>query len=181
MDRLINIAKSHASGLDSFAGVARYGLVSSFDPSCYAVRVSIQPENVLTGWLPILTAWVGSGWGMAAPVLPGTQVIVLPMEGNNEQGVVIGGLWSNVDTPIQVAPGEFQLLHSSGSCVYLKNDGSVEIQAPTVNVIGNLVVSGDISDRSGTHGTLDALRITYDGHTHPLPQNGNTYPPSEVI
>jgi hypothetical protein len=34
------------------------------------------------------------------------------------------------------------------------------------------VVSGDISDQGGAHGTLAALRTIYDEHVHPDVQNG---------
>jgi phage baseplate assembly protein gpV len=181
MDQFWNLVKSHAAGLDGLAGVARFGLVSSFDPSAYAARVMIQPENVLSGWLPVLSSWVGAGWGMAAPLNPGAQVLVLAQEGDAEQGVIIGAVWSAVDTPLPAPAGELWLQHQSGSFVKLHNDGSIALQATVVNVSGNLVVSGDISDQGGAHGTLVALRSAYDAHTHADPQGGSTGLPSERV
>jgi hypothetical protein len=181
MDRFWNMVKAGAGGLDGLTGTARFGLVSSFDPAAYAARVLIQPENVLTGWLPIISAWVGAGWGLAAPLTPGAQVLVIAQEGDAEQGVIIGAVWSAVDTPMAAPAGELWLRHESGSFVKLLNDGTIGIQATTVNILGDLVVTGEISDLSGAQGTLAALRNTYDEHRHSVPQGGMTGGPSVTV
>lgn len=180
MDQLRNLIKAHAGGLDGMAGTLRFGLVVSFDPVAYAAKVLIQPENVLSGWLPVMSCWVGNGWGLAAPLPPGTQVLVLAQEGDAEQGVVAGAVWSAQDKATGAPAGELWLLHQSGSAVKLSNDGSILLQAPTVKVQGNLVVSGDVSDQGGAHGSLAALRNAYDGHEHQAP-NGMTGLPTEIV
>ena len=180
MDRFWNDMKARAGGLDGMAGVARFGLVTSFDPAAYAARVQIQPENVLSGWLPVLSSWVGGGWGLAAPLTPGDQVLVIAQEGDAEQGVVVGCVWSAVDKAVNTPSGELWMLHKSGSFVKLLNDGTIALQAPTVTVAGNLMVSGDISDHGGAHGTLAALRNAYNGHTHP-DDDGQTGTPSVIV
>jgi phage baseplate assembly protein gpV len=176
-----NAVKASAAGLDGLAGVARFGLVSSFDPNAYAARVMLQPENVLSGWLPILSAWVGAGWGLAAPLTPGDQVLVVAQEGDAEHGVIVGCVWSAVDQPMAVPAGELWMRHRSGSFMKLLNDGTISLFAGTVNVAGNLVVSGDISDRGGAHGTVAALRQAYDVHTHADAQGGETGLPSVTV
>ncbi len=181
MDRFWNHVKAQAGGLDGLAGVARFALVSSFDPAAYAARVLVQPENVLSGWLPVLSSWVGAGWGMAVPLTPGDQVLVLAQEGDAEQGVILGCVWSAVDTPMNVPSGELWLQHQSGSFFKLKNDGTVVMQAPTVTVTGNLMVTGNISDQNGAHGTLAALRSAHDNHVHSDPQGGLTGLPSVTV
>ncbi len=181
MDQFWNMVKAHAGGLDGQGGVARFGLVSSFDPAAYAARVMIQPENVLSGWLPVLSAWVGAGWGLAAPLTPGAQVLVIAQEGDAEQGVIVGAVWSAVDQPMGAPAGELWLQHKTGSFLKLHNDGTIALQASQVNIEGNLIVSGDISDQSGGHGTLSALRNAYDAHIHPLPEGDATGLPSEVV
>jgi uncharacterized protein involved in type VI secretion and phage assembly len=181
MDQFWNMVKAHAGGLDGLSGVARFGLVSSFDPSAYAARVMIQPENVLSGWLPVLSAWVGAGWGMAAPLTPGAQVLVIAQEGDAEQGVIVGAVWSAVDQPLPAPAGELWLQHQSGSFLKLHSDGTIALQAAVVNVTGNLVVSGDIADQNGAHGTLAALRNAHDAHTHAVPQGGVTGLPSVSV
>jgi phage baseplate assembly protein gpV len=181
MDRFWNAVKARAGGLDGLAGVARFGLVSSFDPVAYAARVMLQPENILSGWLPILSAWVGNGWGLAAPLTPGDQVLVVAQEADAEHGVIIGCVWSAVDKSPGAASGELWLQHQSGSFLKLHNDGTIAMQAPTVNVTGNLVVSGNISDQNGAHGTLASLRNAHDEHVHADPQGGVTGLPSVIV
>lgn len=181
MEYLQNFIKAGAGGLDGRTGVARFGLVSSFDPAAYAARILLQPENVLTGWLPVLSLWVGAGWGLAAPLVPGAQVLVIAQEGDAEQGVVMGAIWSAVDQPLAAPAGELWLQHQSGSFVKLLNNGTIALQASQVNLTGNLVVSGDISDQAGAHGTVAALRQAYDQHVHSTPQGGSTGLPSVTV
>lgn len=181
MDRFWNVVKAQAGGLDGSAGVARFGLVSSFDPAAYAARVLVQPENILSGWLPIVSAWVGAGWGIAAPLTPGDQVLVLAQEGDAEHGVILGCVWSAVDKPMATPSGELWIQHQSGSFLKLLNDGTIALHAPVVNVKGNLVVSGDISDLNGAHGVLAALRNAHDTHTHADPQGGTSGLPSVTV
>ena len=181
MEHLLNVIKAGAGGLDGRTGVARFGLVSSFDPQAYAARILLQPENVLTGWLPVISAWVGAGWGLAAPLVPGAQVLVIAQEGDAEQGVVVGAIWSAVDQPLAAPAGELWLQHQTGSFIKLLNDGTISLQASQVNVTGNLVVSGDVSDQNGAHGTVAALRQAHDQHVHGVPQGGSTGLPSETV
>jgi phage baseplate assembly protein gpV len=181
MDRFWNVVKAYASGIDGLAGVARFGLVSSFDPVAYAARVLVQPENVLSGWLPIMSAWVGAGWGIAAPLTPGDQVLVLAQEGDAEHGVILGCVWSAVDKPMATPSGELWLQHQSGSSLKLLNDGTIALQAPVVSVMGDLLVSGDISDQNGANGVLAALRDAHNVHIHADPQGGTTGLPSVTV
>ncbi len=180
MDLLWNLIKAGAGGLDGLTGTVRFGLVSSFDRTTYSAKVMIQPENVLSGWLPVMSSWVGNGWGMTAPLPPGTQVVILTQEGDAEQGVIAGALWSSEDKAPGAAAGELWLQHESGSFLKLLNDGTIQLNAPTVHLQGNLVVSGDISDQGNAHGTLAVLRNAYDQHVHPAP-GGTTGLPSGIV
>ena len=180
MDQLWNMIKAGAGGLDGLTGTVRFGLISSFDPASYSAKVMIQPENVLSGWLPIMSSWVGNGWGLAAPLPPGTQVVILAQEGDAEQGVIAGAVWSSVDKPLSAPAGELWLQHQTGSFVKLQSDGTIRLSASTVYVQGNLVVSGDVSDQSGAHGTLASFRNAYDQHVHQAP-GGTTGLPSETV
>ena len=157
MERFLNAMKGHAGAMDRTAGLARFGLVASVDPACYAVRVRLQPEDVLSGWLPVLSPWVGAGWGFVALPAPGDQVLVLAQEGDAENGVVLGASFSAPVPPPPGAPGELRLVHRSGAALHLGNDGKVRIE-------GDLIVNGDIADR---YGTLERLRRQYDRHSHP--------------
>ena len=169
-DRLINLFKSQAAGLDHSLGQLRCGIVTSVDSLSATVRVMIQPEGVLSGWLPVLSIWTGNGWGIAAPLTPGDQVVILPQEGDAEQGIVIGGIFSMRSRPPPVPVGELWIVHQTGTALKMCNDGSVRIN-------GNLYVSGDIYD---SHGALSVLRTHYDEHTHMIPLGGKTSLPDPV-
>lgn len=181
MESFWNAVKGRAAALDGLSAQARFAIVASFDPDAYAARVMLQPEGVLSGWLPVLAGWVGGGWGMAAPLSPGDQVLVLGQEGDAEQAVVMGRLWSNQDAPPSAPVGELWMVHQSGSFVKLRNDGTITMQAPTVSIEGDLLVSGNISDLGGGHGSVDTLRTAYDRHTHPDAQGGSTGTTSAVV
>src|ERR1700761_7351655 len=154
MDRFLNALKAQASTLDHALGQPRFATVSSVNPAASTARVMLQPEGVLTGWLPVLSPCVGAGWGIACPPSPGDQVFVLAQEGDAEHGVIVGRAFSDTQRTPAAPSGEIWLVHQSGSFLKLQNDGTVQIN-------GDLHVSGDVYDR---HGSLDRLRQHYDVH-----------------
>ncbi len=156
MDSLLNALKAHGANQDQAVGAPRFATVTSVNPTAASARVTLQPEGVLTGWLPLLTPWVGNGWGLVCPPSPGDQVLVLPQEGDAEQGLIIAASWSTQTTPPAAPPGEFWLVHQSGSFLKLQNDGTIQIK-------GDLHVAGDVYDQ---HGPMSSLRMHYNGHVH---------------
>ncbi len=145
----------------------RIGIVTSSDHQTATARVLLQPEGVMTGWLPVLTAWTGSGWGMACPPSTGDQVLIIFQEGDVEHGIILGCLYSNAVRPPEARHGEFTLRHRSGSAIRLLNSGVIVVE-------GDLHVSGDIYD---THGSLSKLRNDYNVHFHRTSNGTNTSPP----
>ena len=143
MERLLNIIKSHAGALDCGGGQPRFGVVTSLDTNSACARVTLQPEGVLSGWLPILSPWVGAGWGLVcSPPSPGDQVMVLAQEGNAEHGVIIGAAFSTTQLPPVAPSANFGSCIASGSFIKLQNDGTIQIS-------GDLHVSGDVYDSHG--------------------------------
>ena len=166
MDSLLNALKAHSANQDQATGAQRFGIVTSVDASTATARVTLQPEGVLCGWLPLLSPWVGNGWGLVCPPSPGDQVLVLPQEGDAEHGLIIASTWS-AQTNAPAAPsGEFWLVHKSGSFLKLQNDGTVQVK-------GDLHVQGDVYDQ---HGSMSTLRNHYNMHVHP-PQSSTTSQP----
>lgn len=168
MDRFVNALKLRASRLDLRSAQPRFGTVTSVNVDKALARVVLQPEGVLSGWLPILSSWTGSGWGMFCPPSLGDQVLVVAQEGLAEHGVIIGGAFSDSHKPPPVPVGELWLVHKSGSHLKLKNDGSITIK-------GDLHVDGEVFDRDGS---LSGLRYTYNHHRHTGGGNGLTSYPS---
>ena len=172
MDGFLNQVKAHAAQMDQGWAQPRLAVVTSVDPATFTVRVMVQPEGVLSGWLPVTSAWVGAGWGLACLPSTGDQVLVVWQEGDAEHGIVVGRLWSNAVMPPQAPVGEFWLVHKTGSFLKLHNDGSIESSAATWMHTGDLHVTGNVFDQ---HGSLAALRGHYNMHVHP-PSNAGPEP-----
>lgn len=168
--RLSNAIKSHAASLDKSTGQVKFGTVTSVDSRNATARVLIQPEGVLSGWLPVLSQWIGNGWGMVCTLNPGDQVLLVPQEGDIEQGVIIGRSFSDKKMPPVVPGGEFWLVHQSGCSLKICNDG-------TVRISGDLHVEGNVYDRDGS---LSGLRTHYNSHRHSVLANGTTSIPSPL-
>ncbi len=164
MDRLLNALRAQSAAQDRGGGQPRLGIVSSVDTAAGTARVTLQPEGVVTGWLPVLSPWVGAGWGMSCPPTPGEQVLVLPQEGDAENGLIVARSWSQRAATPATPVGEMWLTHRSGSFIRLLNDGTVAVK-------GDLHVDGDVYDR---HGSLTQLRGHYNQHRHSVPQGGMT-------
>jgi phage baseplate assembly protein gpV len=156
MQQLLNVIKQHAGSLDQAGSQPRFGTITSVNPSAATARVKLQPEGVLSGWLPVLSPWTGAGWGLHCPPSPGDQVLVLAQEGDAEHGIIIGSSWSTAVPPPAAPVGELWLVHKSGSFIKLQNDGTIQMH-------GDLHVAGDVYDRQGP---LSRLRGHYNAHTH---------------
>lgn len=173
--RLANALRMQAGSMDAQLGQARWGTIQSVDPTRYVAKVLIQPEDVLSGWLPIISPWVGSAFGSVSPPSPGQQVCILADNGDHNHGIIIGGSWSaasNTPQPAKtpggaaapVAAGEAALVSKAGSYVLLNNDGSV------------LAVSGQMSVFMSSDG------ITINGGGQPVHvMNGDLHVDGAVI
>ena len=201
MRALMNAMRAQADMASSGRASVRLAIVSSYDPGNYCAKVRIQPEDTETGWLPVVSHWVGNGWGLFAPPTPGDLVEVQFQEDDIEAGFVCQRFYNDTDRPLSVQSGEFWLVHKSGSFLKFHNDGTVELNAAgtltstapqwnhtgPVHITGNVTVSQnitagqDIYDRNGTKGTLQHIRDNYNAHTHSDPQGGATSTPSNSL
>jgi phage gp45-like len=169
-NRLANVIKSYAASLDQTSGQIKFGTVTSVNSSNATARVLIQPESVLSGWLPVSSQWIGNGWGMICLPTPGDQVLLVPQEGDAEQGIIIGCIFSTKQIPPAAPIGEFWLVHAAGCSLKLCNDGTIRIN-------GDLHVTGDVYD---SHGPMSRLRTNYNEHTHSMATSGTTTLPTPM-
>jgi len=145
MDHLLNAMKSHTGNQIDARGQFKIGVVKSVHAEAYTVKCEIQPDGVMTGWLPVFSMWLGNGWGMACLPPPGTQVLIAPLNGDMENGIVMGALYSSVDVPPGPARvGEFLLVHSTGTFLRLGNDGSVQAKAEAFVFEGDMFLNGKL-------------------------------------
>lgn len=160
----------------------RIGLVSSYDPGNYEVKVRIQPSDTETGWLPIVTQMAGAGFGVYFAPAIGDQAVVAFQEGSVEAGFCIGFLPSDAAQPPNVPSGEGLIQHKDGALLHFKPDGVVELVAPgglnitaDTTITGALVVTEDITDTNGDNSvTVKQLRDAYNAHHHPGVQSGSS-------
>ncbi len=139
---LANAMRTQAALMDGARALVMLGIVQSFDPNKYAVKVMLQPDGIETGWLPLTSIWIGNNWGLFAPPNPGDMVDVHFVEGSIEAGFVSQRFYNNQARPLAVLSGEFWLVHKSGSFIKFTNDqklslnGQVELDlsAPTINL-----------------------------------------------
>jgi phage baseplate assembly protein gpV len=195
MQNLLNVARREAERVMSRLALPKTGIVSGYDPANYSAKVTLQPQGVETGWLPVRTPWAGNGWGLFCPPDIGDEVEVQFQEGGKQAGYVALRAFGDRFRPLEVPSGEFWLVHKSGSSLKFLNDGTVELHAQTAlnssaplwTHTGDLVVNGSIRASEdiwdfylvNTY-TMAGFRVIYDIHTHPV-SAGTTLQPNQQV
>jgi phage baseplate assembly protein V len=92
----------------------------------YTVKVMLEPYEIETGWLKMLSPYVGNGFGLVLPPPEeGTHVRVIFDMGDINNGVVVGATYNDASVPPNVNFGDAALFHKSGSQIIMKSDGSI--------------------------------------------------------
>ncbi|EBA4495561.1 phage baseplate assembly protein V [Salmonella enterica] len=144
-------------------GVTRQtGIISDIDEVKACVRVTLpECDDLRTNWLPILQRNTQNNKDYWLPDV-GEQVEVL-LDDNGEDGVVLGAVYSSVDTPpvtdkdkryvrfADDAAFEYdrkthQLTVNGGiEKIVIEAKTSISITAPLTTITGNVQVTGNIS------------------------------------
>lgn len=159
-----NVMRREAARVAGQKTFVRMGIVSAYDPTHYAAKVTIQPEGHETGFLPVATPWVGNGWGMFAPPTPGDVVDVHFQEGGKDAAFIGLRHYGNVLQPLTVPSGEFWLVDKngnyfkfSGNKVKINGDVEIDITTPTINITvttANITASGNVTATVGGQANL---------------------------
>lgn len=104
---------------------SRAALIDSYDQKAHAVKVRFQPDDILSGWIPICTQNIGSDHGVLVGPEIGAQVIVGHLEGDVEAAFIQGRIYSDQERPPEVASGDILIKHKSGQKTLMSTDGSV--------------------------------------------------------
>lgn len=172
---MISIMKLAASMMLGGRAICRVGVVSAYQGKPFSAKVRIMPEDVETGWLPIVTLFGASGWGLAAAPVVNAQAVVIYQESDPDVGMVLGFLFSLSDQPPgPVAAGDMWLTHSTGSLLKFTGDGNVSInanakmllQASEFDFTGTVKVTGDIHSTGTVTGDTDVKTATISLKTH---------------
>lgn len=166
------------------------GTVHSVQLSPPRCRVSFGTDPInntehLSGWLPWYTRADGQYQEWRVPAV-GAPVTVISEGGDLRNGVVLAGLITDDQAPAGTSGETYVTRYGNGatvSCdtaanamtITLPDGGALAITAPggmtikgDVEVEGSVKATGDVADKTGT---LQAVRETYNGHTHP--ENGD--------
>jgi phage baseplate assembly protein gpV len=174
MSREMNIMRHairrDAESIAASLATPRFATVESVDPDNHALRLNIQPEGILTGWVPDGACFAtGGGFGCVFPPSVGDQLVVVFPHGDADQPVVVGRTYSAVDRPPvspatgkAVQPGEFAVF-TDGAWIHITG-GSIHAQATQflfkgdMILDGNLTVTGDQNIEGTKDGSTGALR-----------------------
>lgn len=129
MSGLREAMQAHAQMTSENKAEDKRAIVTAYDPNSYSVKVSLMPEDVETGWIPLGSPWVGNGWGMYCPPSIGDIGHVSFCEGSNDAGMAGMRFYNDKSRPLAVPSGEFWVVHKSGSHFKFLNDGTVEVHA----------------------------------------------------
>jgi hypothetical protein len=176
IDRLRNHMRQEAKLATAHISLPRAGIVTNYDPDRYAARVLLQPEGILTGYLPITSMMVGGGYGEYAPPEIGQVVDVHFHQGGKEAGYIVGAFFSSKTKPLSVPSGERWSVHKTGSYIKMTNDGDVIISAARdlIKHAGRRYIfdangQGQIWDGSGVE-TWQDDDVTKPHHNHAPPK-----------
>lgn len=176
---LVDVIRGHAENVVSQIAQDQICIVTSYDPASAAVKVTLQPDGVQSGWIPL---GVGAAGGTTFNVVPniGDQVLIHNVQGDGENYVVSHSLHSDVDVPPNATPtgqpaqaGDVHIKHASGTEIYLGADGIIHLIGP-VAIQGNVSVTGNVTATGGiTAGLGGADPVTVQAHTHKGVQTGS--------
>lgn len=160
MQPLINSMRAHAVQALDGKVATRLGVVESYDPNTYSVKVTLQPDGTGTGWIPVGSPWVGNGWGLFSPPSPGDQVEIGYQEDDRGAPIARLRLFDVTNMPLPCPSGEFWLVHKTGAFFKLTNDGKalingqveIDATAPTINI----TATSNVSVTAGGNATVQA-------------------------
>lgn len=181
LTRLLNHFRQEAQRANAHVTLPEFGIVTNYDPNKYAARVRLQPDDILTGWLPIGSIKVGNGFGIYAPPNLGDVVAVHFQQGGKEAGFIDCAFYNTTTKPLPVPSGEIWAVHGSGSLFKFTNNGEVLVSANT-----NMTLSapnGTLRLAAQTIQVHASAEYRFDTNGHGqvwLPDRVNTYQVGEV-
>ncbi len=145
---------------NAYQGQVRHGLVTAVDPKTHSVKVTLQPEGVVTGWLPD-PGLACSGLRIACPCEVGTQVLTLPVEADAEHPVIVARLFDTTVTP-PISPGTGSVVQPGEVGFFLSNGNYLHLSSSGIFMKGDVTVDGSIK----TTGDVTAKTVSLQTHVH---------------
>lgn len=163
----------------------KYGIVQSYNPGAYTVKVLLQPQQILTGDIPLASQWVGNGFGFVCGPNIGDAATLNFIDGSLQASIVVGRTFNDSARPPVVQSGQMAMVDSKGSFAKLNNDGTITFGAPTgittttplLTQNGNTTFNGNVQVNGGVIATGDVVAngISLDNHDHGGVQSGGDF------
>ena len=167
----------------------RFGIVSQIDPINVQARVSFEDDESTSYWLPVLQTKTLKDKFYAMPDI-GEQVACL-MDENSEDGVILGAIYSTEDVPVVTSEKQLSLNLENNSLINIdKETNSLNITFENINLNGNINHTGKLintdgiksnSDITDKTSSMQAMRETYNPHTHTGNQGSPTSAPNKTM
>jgi hypothetical protein len=124
--------------------------VTSYNPEKHAVKGTIKPYGIESGWIPIGTAAVGDGFGVAIGPCVGDQFNLEFEGGDPNSARATHRLFSNDAKPPKVESGEVAIFSKFGHKISLTKDNKMVIEAKGDTKINVTEGKCDISTKGDT-------------------------------
>jgi hypothetical protein len=170
MDDIVNMIKLHSGKQDQTYGFARHVKIKEYDPTTGRVKCAhfdptTQDFTIMTNWMPWVTPTNGQGldvdagtgilWGQVFTPCIDEFAFMLPIQGDHDNGIVLGGIYTDTRPPPQAngsyaQAGEWLYVNNTGTYMYFDNKGNLNIYTDNnlnVQVQGNanITVVGDVN------------------------------------
>ena len=167
----------------------RFGIVSQIDPINVQARVSFEDDESTSFWLPILQTKTLKDKFYAMPDI-GEQVACL-MDENSEDGVILGAIYSTEDVSTTQSEKQLSVNLEDGSYINAdKENQTLTVAFSKMKLIGNIEHEGTFTNTAGIKSNADitdktssmqAMRDTYNPHTHTGNQGSPTSAPNKTM
>lgn len=167
----------------------RFGIVSQIDPIKVQARVSFEDDESTSFWLPILQTKTLKDKFYAIPDI-GEQVACL-MDENSEDGVILGAIYSTEDVSTTQSEKQLSVNLEDGSYINAdKENQTLTVAFSKMKLIGNIEHEGTFTNTAGIKSNADitdktssmqAMRDTYNPHTHTGNQGSPTSAPNKTM
>ncbi|OHX10251.1 baseplate protein [Chromobacterium sphagni] len=145
--------------LEEFGATVRFGTVSASKPGFARVRLP-DLDNMRTMWLPIAYAKTQDDkacWTYDS----GEQVAVL-LDARGEDGVILGAVYSEADTPPTSSPDKFMVRFKDGALLEYDRASHVLIVSGVQKVV--VEASATVLVQAGAKVTVDAPDTEFSGN-----------------
>ncbi len=167
----------------------RFGIVSQIDPIKVQARVSFEDDESTSFWLPIIQTKTLKDKFYAMPDI-GEQVACL-MDENSEDGVILGAIYSTEDVSTTQSEKQLSINLEDGSYINAdKENQTLTVAFSKMKLIGNIEHEGTFTNTAGIKSNADitdktssmqAMRDTYNPHTHTGNQGSPTSAPNKTM